>query len=41
MNSAKLITILPLAAALTISQAYAQGNPHLDAVDKRQQEALL
>jgi hypothetical protein len=30
MKTTKLITAIPLATALTIGQAWAQGNPHLD-----------
>lgn len=41
MKTTKLITIAPLALALTTGIAFAQGNPHLDTTDATQQQASI
>jgi hypothetical protein len=39
MKTIKLMTIIPLAAALTTGLAHAQGNPHQDMIGAAQQQA--
>lgn len=40
MKTTKLMTIIPLAAALTTGLAYAQGNPHQDMTGATQQASF-
>jgi hypothetical protein len=41
MKIRNLVTVVPLVSALTIGTAFAQGNPHLDTIESRQQLASI